>query len=538
MWNTFSIAKKIYVSIGILVLGYMVSMLFVSVEGLIVKGRLTSVSYALFPASQKSLAAQTSFNQQTKAYEDAVTIGDKKLLEVAQERGEAAVQSLEEIVKMTDLGQDELDEVSDISGQLSSYSAEAQTLYSEMASGKMDQMEKAADLNKQSEALKEQLSSLSQGFSTGLQSEIASITRAMKRNQIIDGLAFICIVSISLIIILKVLDGTMQRIKKTIDRLKFISDGEWNLTVRLDESRKDELGELSQCINLFVEKLQEIISQLSGNSLQLADAFSKLNSTRLKIVTSSDEVAGKVRIVASASGEMSVSASEIAQSCKQVAENSEQAINTVSDGSSIVRNTVEGMSKIATRVQGTAHTIEGLGGKSKQIGKIIVTIKEIADQTHLLALNAAIEAARAGDHGRGFAVVASEVRSLAERTTKATDEITGMIKSIQNETQLAVHAIEEGVKEVEKETKEAERSGSALTAILNQIDVVASQVYQMATAAEQQKAATSEITKNIQIISDVVNRNTRDAQESADATSQVDALAINLQKLVAQFKVA
>jgi len=538
MWNSFSIAKKIYVSIGILVLGYTVTMFFIFVEGLLVKGRLTSVSYALFPASQQSQAVLTAFDKQTKAYEDAVAIGDKKLLEVAQAQGETAVQSLDGIGKITDLNQVELKRVSEIAGQLRSYNTDAQRLYTEMASGNMDQMEKAADLNKQSEALKEQLNGLNQGFSTGLQSEIASITRAMQRNQIIDGLAFICVVSISLIIILKVVDGTMRRIKKTIDRLKFISDGEWNLTVRLDESQKDELGELSQCINLFVEKLQDIIRQLSGNSVRLADSFGSLNAARLQIVNSSDEVAGQVSSVASASREMATTASEIAQSCQRVAENSELAINTANDGSSIVKNTVDGMGKIATRVQGTARTIEALGAKSNQIGQIISTIKEIADQTHLLALNAAIEAARAGDHGKGFAVVAYEVRALAERTTKATNEITGMITSIQHDSQLAVQTMEEGVREVEQETKEAERSGTALTAILNQIDVVASQVYQMATAAEQQRAVTSEITKHLQVISDVMHKNTREAQKSADATSQVDALACHLQELVAQFRVA
>jgi methyl-accepting chemotaxis protein len=538
MWNSFNIAKKIYVSIGILVLGYTVTMLFIFVEGLLVKSRLTSVSYGLFPASQHSQSALTAFTQQTKAYEDAVSIGDKKLLEVAKEQGEAAVQSLEGIGRMTGLTEDDLIKNREIVEQLKAYSTDAQTLYTEMASGKMDRMEKAADLNKQSETLKTQLSSLNQSISNGLQSEIASITHATQRNQIIDGLAFIFIVSISLIVILKVVNGTMQRIKMTIDRLKFISDGEWNLTVRLDESSKDELGELSLCINLFVEKLQDIISQLSGNSVRLADSFGSLNAARLQIVNSSDEVAGQVSSVASASREMAATASEIAQSCQRVAENSELAINTANDGSSIVKNTVDGMGKIASRVQGTANTIEALGAKSNQIGQIISTIKEIADQTHLLALNAAIEAARAGDNGKGFAVVAYEVRALAERTTKATNEITGMITSIQHDSQLAVRAMEEGVKEVEQETKEAERSGIALTAILNQIDVVASQVYQMATAAEQQRAVTSEITKHLQVISDVMHKNTREAQKSVDATSQVDALACHLQELVAQFKVA
>ncbi|MBV5336518.1 MAG: methyl-accepting chemotaxis protein, partial [Deltaproteobacteria bacterium] len=118
--------------------------------------------------------------------------------------------------------------------------------------------------------------------------------------------------------------------------------------------------------------------------------------------------------------------------------------------------------RIAERVREAATNAEELGSKSNQIGTIVGTIQDIADQTNLLALNAAIEAARAGEQGRGFAVVADEVRALSERTTKATKEIADMIRMVQQETGGAVKAIENGVLEVENGTREASRSGEAL----------------------------------------------------------------------------
>jgi methyl-accepting chemotaxis protein len=203
-----------------------------------------------------------------------------------------------------------------------------------------------------------------------------------------------------------------------------------------------------------------------------------------------------------------------------------------------VQETITGMNIIADRVRQTSRTIEALGSRSEQIGDIVGTIEDIADQTNLLALNAAIEAARAGEQGRGFAVVADEVRALAERTTKATREIGEMIKAIQNETREAVKAMEEGVNEVEKGATSSQKSGLALEEILGRINEVSMQVNQIATAAEEQTATTGEVTSNIQQITEVVHQTARGAEETASAAAQLAEQAQGLQNLVRQFKLS
>ena len=315
-----------------------------------------------------------------------------------------------------------------------------------------------------------------------------------------------------------------------------IAQGEGDLTRRLDYAGRDELGEICTMFNLFVEKLCSTISQVAQNSALVASAANQLQAASVQTSNGAEEVAAQAGTVATAAEEMAATSGDIAQNCHLAADGSRHANDSANAGATVVEKTVAVMNQIAVKVQESARTVESLGNRSDQIGAIIGTIEDIADQTNLLALNAAIEAARAGEQGRGFAVVADEVRALAERTTKATREIGEMIKAIQTETKGAVAVMEEGVHQVESGTSEAAKSGAALQEILDQVNSVSMQVNQIATAAEQQTATSSEISGNIQQITEVIQHTARGAEESASAASQLARTAEELQRLVGQFK--
>ena len=318
--------------------------------------------------------------------------------------------------------------------------------------------------------------------------------------------------------------------------LQDIAEGEGDLTKKLDASSKDELGDVSRLFNTFVDKLRGIISQIANTSGQVSTAASQMRTTAEQIATGSEEVASQSASVATAGEEMAATSGDIAQNCQMAAEGAQRASRSASDGAMVVERTILVMSQIADKVKESANTVESLGSRSDQIGAIIGTIEDIADQTNLLALNAAIEAARAGEQGRGFAVVADEVRALAERTTRATKEIGEMIKAIQRETKGAVTAMEQGVLQVQEGTSEAGKSGTALQEILQQINDVAMQVNQIATAAEEQTATTNEISNNMHQITDVVQQTSQGAHQSATAAAQLNKNAEELQRLVRQFR--
>jgi methyl-accepting chemotaxis protein len=320
--------------------------------------------------------------------------------------------------------------------------------------------------------------------------------------------------------------------------LQDIAQGDGDLTKRLVSDGKDEIGKASRDFNCFVDKIQDIIKNVSNISADVALASNQLRSTSGQIATASEEVACQTHTVATASEEMSATSSDIARNCSMAADTSKYTAESATAGAAIVQETISGMALIAERVQSSARTVEALGARSNQIGQIVGTIEDIADQTNLLALNAAIEAARAGEQGRGFAVVADEVRALAERTTRATREIGEMIKAIQKETGEAVKAMEQGVREVEKGTVTSQKSGHALNEILERINEVSMQINQIATAAEEQTATTAEVTNNIQQVTEIVQQTARGADENSTAAAQLACHAQDLHNLVSRFRLA
>lgn len=325
-------------------------------------------------------------------------------------------------------------------------------------------------------------------------------------------------------------------LKTVFETLQAMAGG--NLSVRCSINSHDEMGMLSDELNIMANTIHETISRVARNGLEVASAANQLHSTAEGMATGAEQAAAQTQTIATASEEMSATSSDIANNCHMAASNAARVNEAAATSAKIVGQTITVMGQIALRVRDTASMVETLGARSEEIGEIISTIEDIADQTNLLALNAAIEAARAGEQGRGFAVVADEVRALAVRTTTATKQISDTIKRIQHETRSAVACMEEGVHEVENGTNEAAKSGEALQSILHQIDDLSLQVSQIATAAEEQTATTGEIANNIQQITSAVQLTANGSHESAAAAAQLARLADDLRGLMGRFRIA
>jgi methyl-accepting chemotaxis protein len=311
-----------------------------------------------------------------------------------------------------------------------------------------------------------------------------------------------------------------------------------DLTVQVVAQSNDEVGNICTAFNSFVRKLHAVVAQATSTAEQVASASEEIAAAAGQAVAGADNQQQHATQAATAMQEMTASVQQVADHSNNAAGQARSAAQAAKNGGQVVEASLTSMRSIADSVSDTAAKITDLGKRSNQIGKIVNVIDDIADQTNLLALNAAIEAARAGEQGRGFAVVADEVRKLAERTTKATKEIAEMITAMQEETKRAIDTMQTGTAQVEHGVEQTSQAGVSLQEIIGAAEKVGDMIAQIATAATEQAATAQEVSSNVEQIANITNESSSGAQQSARACQELSGLALELQKLVGQFRLS
>lgn len=324
-----------------------------------------------------------------------------------------------------------------------------------------------------------------------------------------------------------------------------------DLTRRLNDGRRDEMGELATSFNLFIAKMQSMVKQLAGNSNVLTSASTQLSSTAEELTQGASESRSQSATVSSAAEEMSINMKNMASST----ENMSSGVRVVASSVEQMTATIEEIAKNAetsASVAGEAarladisnQRIGELGSAAEEIGKVIDVIQDIAEQTNLLALNATIEAARAGEAGKGFAVVATEVKELAKQTATATDDIRRRIEAIQGTTGQAVESIRSISEVINRVNKVARTIASAVEEqsittkeISKSIAKAAESADTIARSVSESAAASQEITQSIGRVDSVLHRTAGNAQQSRESGEDLLRLANEMQSLVSQFKV-
>jgi len=320
-------------------------------------------------------------------------------------------------------------------------------------------------------------------------------------------------------------------------RLEEITTGDGDLTLRINSPMKDEIGEVSNSFDLFIDQLASTIRKIADSST----ALEKSSSTATRIMEEAQQSIktqqGETTIVSNAVSEMNTATQEVALNTASAAHIAEQVKESVEVGKRSADETQEIIRDMAHEVTKTSKDIETLAKETESIGTVLDAIRGIAEQTNLLALNAAIEAARAGETGRGFAVVADEVRSLAQRTQESTVDIQELVEKLQKEASQAVSSMQNGNKKTEACLSKSTETSHAFEEAYEAVSKISDLNIQIATAVEEQSHVTAEITTNLQNIQDIALSTTEGAENTAIANEQITQQVIELNNTIHQFKI-
>ena len=364
---------------------------------------------------------------------------------------------------------------------------------------------------------------------------ISDIEEAVNANV----LSLVIIVIIFLVLLMFVsyfiVTGVVSPIKKIQDVMQKIATGD--LTLRVDDSQKDELGELGGSINEMLFSFSELLSSLKESSTSLHGASEDLSVIAQQTNRGVSKQSDEIQSVVSAIEEMSMSIREVESNTIDVSTSTTEATEMILNTSKMVGDTIALVNNVSHQIEEAADVVDKLKVGSSEIAEVLNVITGISDQTNLLALNAAIEAARAGEAGRGFAVVADEVRSLAQSTQESTVEIQKIIEKLQSLSINAANTMKNGQKAASQSVISANSTGDTLKVVVEHVEKVNSMTAQIASATTEQAAVSDDVARAMVTINDVSVETGSASEETREQSLHLKLFVEGVENNMNKFKI-
>ena len=325
-------------------------------------------------------------------------------------------------------------------------------------------------------------------------------------------------------------------IQQVTNKLKEISEGEGDLTQKIEISSNDEIGDMAEYFNQFVDSIRKLIKQISATTVELKTLSESSTGNSMDMNKISVQQTEASEMVAAAFTEMLQTSQEVSSLCSQAATNAEEMEGLSIEGKNSIENIVNSVSVLSDSILRSSDSISRLESDTQGITTILDTINGIAEQTNLLALNAAIEAARAGEAGRGFAVVADEVRNLASKTADSTKEIDSLIKNLLSKTSNVSEQMTDSLTHSSATVEQTDEVKMRFERIFDSVGGLKDQNLQIATASEQQYQVSNEINQHVTMIKDGAEQVSKISEISKEDSVQVSETSSELNGLIEKFK--
>jgi methyl-accepting chemotaxis protein len=535
--SNISIKAKIIALAGAAIIGFMISLAVNTSINSQNSERIQKVRDVYFPVVQKSDENLVKLLQIKELLNTAVSTGEVEFIQNAGQLNKQIVSNMDRIIE---LWSDRSSDNRKLRTQFKNYYSLAHEVTDGMLSGTLDMSKMSGKIDGMNSALatvKISMEKLSENalaeFNQTVEASISDAQKALTLGMLATGVT----IAILLLLGWSIVNSIGTALGKLLVSLKDIASGDGDLTKRIQKTSNDELGDVVDWFNQFVDKLHNSITDVVKSIeplTSLSADLGSLTSETLSISANQNEATEQVSLVVE---EMVSSVKAVSNNANSASEAANEADKAAKDGRDIVTKTVASINGLAEEVERAGEVIRKLEADTGNVGTILDVIKGIAEQTNLLALNAASEAARAGEQGRGFAVVADEVRTLASRTQDSTQEIQKVIEELQTAARSAVDVMGQSKQRAQASVEHAAQTGESLAAITERVSAITEMNRQIASAAEEQERAAYSIKENVLGIKETSETAMLSIKKVEEASLSLVDISGNLQRVTGEFKV-